>query len=93
MKSVIPVTTLEIKTACSQCNLRELCLPFGLDPETTPVLGSYRRGPQVAAELTSAWYRLPARSPKDSLGLRGYFIRKRRALCKNSIERASVCFI
>ena len=32
MKSVIPVTPLEIKTACSQCNLRELCLPFGLDP-------------------------------------------------------------
>ena len=23
---------LEIKTACSQCNQRELCLPFGLDP-------------------------------------------------------------
>ena len=32
MKSVVPVTTIEIKTACSQCNLRELCLPFGLDP-------------------------------------------------------------
>ncbi len=24
--------TTETKTACSQCNLRELCLPFGLDP-------------------------------------------------------------
>lgn len=32
MKSVVPVTTMEVKTACSQCNLRELCLPFGLDP-------------------------------------------------------------
>ena len=32
MKSVVPVTVVEIKTACSQCNLRELCLPFGLDP-------------------------------------------------------------
>jgi len=32
IKSVVPVTTTEIKTACSQCNLRELCLPFGLDP-------------------------------------------------------------
>ena len=44
-----------------------VALPFGLDPETTPVLGSYRRGPQVAAELTSAWYRLPARSPNRPL--------------------------
>lgn len=26
----IPVTTHGLKVACSQCNLRELCLPFGL---------------------------------------------------------------
>ncbi|MGF0225850.1 arabinosyltransferase domain-containing protein [Dietzia natronolimnaea] len=44
-----------------------VALPFGLDPETTPVLGSYRRGPQVAAELTSAWYELPARRPNSPL--------------------------
>ena len=44
-----------------------VALPFGLDPDTTPVLGSYRRGPQVAAELTSAWYRLPARSANRPL--------------------------
>ena len=44
-----------------------VALPFGLDPDTTPVLGSYRRGPQVAAELTSAWYELPARSPNRPL--------------------------
>ena len=44
-----------------------VALPFGLDPDTTPVLGSYRRGPQVAAELTSAWYQLPARSPNRPL--------------------------
>ncbi len=44
-----------------------VALPFGLDPETTPVLGSYRRGPQVAADLTSAWYRLPTRSPNRPL--------------------------
>ena len=37
-------------------------LPFDLDPQQTPVLGSYRRGPQVAANLTSGWYELPARS-------------------------------
>ncbi|EYT62189.1 arabinosyltransferase [Dietzia sp. UCD-THP] len=44
-----------------------VALPFGLDPDTTPVLGSYRRGPQVAAELTSAWYELPARRPNSPL--------------------------
>lgn len=44
-----------------------VALPFGLDPDTTPVLGSYRRGPQVAAELTSAWYELPGRSPNRPL--------------------------
>ena len=47
MKSVIPVTTLEIKTACSQCNLRELCLPFGLDPnevdQLDELVGSRRK--------------------------------------------------
>lgn len=44
-----------------------VALPYGLDPDTTPVLGSYRRGPQVAAELTSAWYELPARSANRPL--------------------------
>ncbi|WP_411741204.1 arabinosyltransferase domain-containing protein [Rhodococcus sp. IEGM 1408] len=44
-----------------------VALPFGLDPDTTPVLGSYRRGPQVAADLTSAWYQLPQRSPNRPL--------------------------
>ncbi|MFC4123564.1 arabinosyltransferase domain-containing protein [Nocardia rhizosphaerae] len=34
-------------------------LPFGLDPATTPVLGSYRPGPQEPAALTSGWFRLP----------------------------------
>lgn len=28
--NVIPLTLSTLKTACSQCNLRELCLPFGL---------------------------------------------------------------
>ncbi len=44
-----------------------VALPFGLDPDTTPVLGSYRRGPQVAAELTSGWYELPGRSANRPL--------------------------
>lgn len=35
-------------------------LPFGLDPATTPVLGSYRSGDAGPAELTTGWYRLPA---------------------------------
>ncbi|MFG2188223.1 arabinosyltransferase domain-containing protein [Nocardia iowensis] len=45
-------------------------LPFGLDPATTPVLGSYREGTQEPADLTTGWYRLP----KDSNGSRGPII-------------------
>lgn len=33
-------------------------LPFGLDPKTTPVMGSYDEN-TVAAKATSAWYELP----------------------------------
>ena len=47
MKSVVPVMTTETKTACSQCNLRELCLPFGLDPrevdQLDEVVGARRK--------------------------------------------------
>lgn len=45
-------------------------LPFGLDPATTPVLGSWRSGVQQPALLRSAWYRLPpreARTPDSPL--------------------------
>ena len=31
-------------------------LPFGLDPGTTPVLGSYQDGVQEPASLSSSWY-------------------------------------
>ncbi len=32
--NIIPVTLSTLKAACSQCNLRELCLPYGLsEPE------------------------------------------------------------
>ncbi|GAB04506.1 putative arabinosyltransferase [Gordonia amarae NBRC 15530] len=34
-------------------------LPFGLDPATTPVLGSYSETDQVPARLTTGWYKLP----------------------------------
>ncbi|MDY6997779.1 MAG: arabinosyltransferase domain-containing protein [Actinomycetota bacterium] len=33
-------------------------LPFGLDPDTTPVMGSYDEN-TLAAKATSAWYQLP----------------------------------
>ena len=42
-------------------------LPFGLDPATTPVLGSWRSGVQQVARLRSAWYRLPAREDSAPL--------------------------
>ena len=35
-------------------------LPFGLNPASTPVMGSWRSGIQQPASLRSAWYRLPA---------------------------------
>ena len=41
-------------------------LPFGLDPDRTPVLGSWRPGAQQQAQLRSAWYRLPSRGDADS---------------------------
>ncbi len=46
-------------------------LPFGLDPEHTPVMGSYVEPgsdmDRVAAEATSAWYQLPPRTPDRPL--------------------------
>lgn len=41
-------------------------LPFGLDPERTPVMGSYDEN-TVAAKATSAWYQLPPRTPDRPL--------------------------
>ena len=42
-------------------------LPFGLDPATTPVLGSYQAGVQEPASLVSSWYELPPRSDESPL--------------------------
>ncbi|MGV9412313.1 arabinosyltransferase domain-containing protein [Nocardia sp. NPDC003693] len=42
-------------------------LPFGLDPATTPVMGSYQDGVQQPAEMKSSWYQLPARSDDTPL--------------------------
>ncbi|MCF6389665.1 arabinosyltransferase domain-containing protein [Mycobacterium sp. MBM] len=41
-------------------------LPFGLDPDRTPVMGSFDEN-TVAAKATSAWYQLPARTPDRPL--------------------------
>ncbi|ODQ85197.1 arabinosyltransferase domain-containing protein [Mycolicibacterium holsaticum] len=41
-------------------------LPFGLDPDRTPVMGSYDEN-DVAATVTSAWYQLPPRTPDRPL--------------------------
>ena len=41
-------------------------LPFGLDPDRTPVMGSYGEN-TVAAKATSAWYQLPPRTPDRPL--------------------------
>ena len=41
-------------------------LPFGLDPDRTPVMGSYDEN-TLAAEATSAWYQLPPRAPDRPL--------------------------
>jgi CRP/FNR family transcriptional regulator len=32
-KAAIPITVTGLKSACSQCNLVELCLPFGMDEQ------------------------------------------------------------
>lgn len=39
-----------------------VALPFGLDPATTPVMGSYQPGVQQPAHLVSSWYELPERA-------------------------------
>ncbi|WUI35487.1 arabinosyltransferase domain-containing protein [Nocardia sp. NBC_00416] len=44
-----------------------VALPFGLDPATTPILGSYQDGVQQPAFLSSSWYELPERSPDHPL--------------------------
>ena len=51
-------------------------LPFGLDPATVPVLGSYQDGMQLNAETITDWYPLPERSetnPLISIAVAGSF--------------------
>ena len=55
-------------------------LPFGLDPETTPVLGSYQSGAvQVSGAVETDWYSLPApeeRGPLLSIAAAGQFSKR-----------------
>ena len=54
-------------TAAAGVNGSQARLPYSLDPATTPVLGSWRSGPQQPARLRSAWYRLPDRDDRGPL--------------------------
>jgi arabinosyltransferase B len=42
-------------------------LPYGLDPQRVPVVGSYTTGAQQESKLTSAWYQLPPPKPDHPL--------------------------
>jgi arabinosyltransferase C len=66
-------------------NGSSVALPFGLDPRTTPVLGSFvTTGP---ASVTTAWYRLPK---ADSTGYRGDLIAIAVAGRVRSVDRDGV---
>ncbi len=52
-------TEAGITTTKAGVNGSRAKLPYGLDPATTPVLGSWRSGVQQPSRLRSAWYRLP----------------------------------
>ncbi|WP_170312821.1 arabinosyltransferase domain-containing protein [Prescottella subtropica] len=43
-------------------NGSSVTLPYGLNPATTPVLGSHQNGTQQAADLVTGWYGLPDRN-------------------------------
>lgn len=54
-------------TATTGVNGSRARLPYGLNPATTPVLGSWRSGVQQPAFLRSAWYQLPPREQTGPL--------------------------
>ncbi|RDI48474.1 arabinosyltransferase domain-containing protein [Nocardia mexicana] len=55
------------RTQQTGVNGSTVALPFGLDPATTPVMGSYQENVQQPANLTSSWYQLPPRSEDSPL--------------------------
>lgn len=53
-------------------------LPFGLDPQQVPVLGSHQTGAQLSAETITDWYPLPTQdreSPLITIAVAGTFAR------------------
>lgn len=56
-------------TAGTGVNGSRIALPFGLDPATTPVLGSFGSGDAAPASLTSGWYALPDAAQRDFLSV------------------------
>ena len=48
-----------------------MTLPFGLDPASTPVLGSYTDGEQKQASLTTQWYGLDRGGASEATGESG----------------------
>ena len=54
-------------TAAAGVNGSRARLPYNLDPARTPVMGSWRAGPQQPAALRSGWYRLPPRDERGPL--------------------------
>ncbi|UMB69888.1 arabinosyltransferase domain-containing protein [Mycobacterium paraterrae] len=52
-----------VKTPAAGINGSTVPLPYGLDPQRVPVLGSYTTDAQQQSKLASAWYQLP---PADS---------------------------
>ncbi|CAA0101991.1 putative arabinosyltransferase C [Mycolicibacterium vanbaalenii] len=52
-------------TAAAGVNGSRARLPYGLDPERVPVMGSWRSGTQQPASLQSAWFQLPAAWNED----------------------------
>src|SRR5271165_4326119 len=54
-------------TAAGGINGSRARLPYNLDAVRTPVLGSWRSGLQIPAQLRSAWYRLPPRAKAGPL--------------------------
>ncbi|WP_333619550.1 arabinosyltransferase domain-containing protein [Dietzia sp.] len=64
-------------TAVEGINGSRTALPFGLDPETTPVLSSYQQGDvQISGMIESDWYTLPSaqeRGPLLTMAVAGRF--------------------
>lgn len=56
-------------TEATGINGSSVALPFGLDPSSTPVLGSYGADTSEPATLTTSWFALPADPDGDFLSI------------------------